>query len=157
MRKPHRRKDNYKRDSGGEVEVDDTEEAKSGWTKFSTDYMVMDDDSEDKADATLVMVNHEDGGVFAYAVPNKGILGESQWITRRMSKDIDNCGNSNSKLQIKSDQEPSIVVVQEEIRRLRTGRTICTNSPVGESECNGRAENAVKRVENKFRTIKANL
>ncbi len=79
--------------------------------------MVMDDGPGVKADATLVMVNHEDGSAFAYSVPSKGILGESQWITKRMSKDFDNCGNRNSKLQIKSDQEPSIVVVHEEIRR----------------------------------------
>ena len=124
--------------------MDDTEEAKGGCTKFSTGYMVMNDDSEDKAGATPVMANHEDGGAFAYSVPNKGIFGESQWTPRRMSKDIDKCGNSNSKLQIKLDQGPSIVVVQEEIRRVRSGRTICTNSPVGESECNGRAENNVK-------------
>ena len=40
---------------------------------------------------------------------------------------------------------------------MRTGTTICTNSPVGESECNGRAENVVRRVGVKFRTPKANL
>ena len=74
-----------------------------------------------------------------------------------MSKDIDNCGNRSSKLQIKSDQEPATVAVQEETRRSRTGHTICTNSLVGEPECNGRAENAVRRVEVKFRTLKADL
>ena len=49
------------------------------------------------------------------------------------------------------------MAVQEEIRRLRTGRTICTNSPVGESECKrASGTNVVKRVEIEFRTIKAN-
>ncbi len=31
------------------------------------------------------------------------------------------------------------------------------NSPVGESECNGRAENAVRRVEIKVRTLRSAL
>jgi hypothetical protein len=103
MRRPHRRKESCKRDADGNVEVPDTEEASHGWTKSSMDYMVMDDESESKANATMVLVNHEDGGVFAYATPNKGILGESQWLPKRMSKDIDNCGSNNFKLQIKSD------------------------------------------------------
>ena len=60
-------------------------------------------------------------------------------------------------VQIQSDQEPAIVNVQEEIRYLRKGRTICTNSPVGESESNGRAENAVKRVQVKFRALRSDL
>ena len=45
--------------------------------------------------------------------------------------------------------------MQEEIRELRRGRTIYVNSPVGESECNGRAENAIRRVEVKVRTLRS--
>ena len=74
-----------------------------------------------------------------------------------MAKDIDNCGNQNVVVQVQSDQEPAIVNVQEEIRVIRKGRTICTNSPVGESESNGRAENAVKRVQTKFRALRSDL
>ena len=38
---------------------------------------------------------------------------------------------------------------------MRRGKTICVNSPVGESECNGRAENAIRRVEVKVRTLRS--
>ena len=66
-------------------------------------------------------------------------------------------GNQNDVVQIQSDQEPAIVNVQEEIRPLRKGRTICTNSSVAESGSNGRAENAVKRVQGKFRALRFDL
>ena len=61
------------------------------------------------------------------------------------------------KIQIKNDQEPSIVAGQTEIQHLRRGRIICVNSPEGESECNGRAENAIRRVEAKTRTLRSAL
>ena len=72
-----------------------------------------------------------------------------------MANDIDNCGCKDILIQVRSDQDPSVVAVQEKIQEFRKGRTIPTNSPVGESECNGRAENAVGRVEAKTRTIRS--
>ena len=78
-------------------------------------------------------------------------------MPRRTAKDVDNCGTKTARIQIKSDQEPAIVNVQEEIREVRRGKTICTNSPVGESECNGRAENAVRQVQMKVRTFRADI
>ena len=60
-------------------------------------------------------------------------------------------------IQIKSDQEPAIAAVQEHIRLHRIGHATLTNSPVGQSECNGRAENAIRRVEEKTRTLMAQL
>ena len=55
---------------------------------------------------------------------------------------------------IKSDHENAIVALQHEVRRIRTAKTIPVNSPVGESESNGRVENAIKRVQDKVRTLK---
>jgi hypothetical protein len=135
--------------------VPDTETLETGQTKYSIDYMTMDSVDEGKAPASMVMVNHEDGGIFAYGTVGKGIQGDKYWLAKRIAKDIDNCGTKTAKIQIKPDQEPAIVNLQEEVRELRRGRTICTNSPVGESECNGRAENAVRQVQVKVRTFRA--
>ena len=135
--------------------VPDTEAPENGQTKYSMDYMTMDSINEEKAPATLVMVNHEDGGIFAYATLGKGIQGDKSWLPKRIAKDIDNCGTKEAKVQVKSDQEPGIVVVQEDVRMSRQGKTICINSPVGESECNGRAGNAVRQVQVKVRTFRA--
>ena len=119
--------------------------------------MVVNSEDGHKSSATMVMIKHEDGGIFSYATPHKDIQGDAHRLPTRMAKDIENCGNQNVVVQIQSDQEPAIVNVQEEIRTLRKGRTICTNSPVGESESNGRAENAVKRVQAKFRALRSDL
>ena len=58
---------------------------------------------------------------------------------------------------MKSDQEPSVGALQTEIQRLGHGRAICANSPIGKSECNGRAESAVRHVEVKTRTLRSAL
>ena len=100
------------------MNVPDTEPPREagGPVKYSIDYMRMDSHDQEKSRATMVMVNHEDGGIFAYATPGKGILGERRWLPRRMAKDIDNCGSGNVNfVQTKSDQEPAVVAVQEEI------------------------------------------
>ena len=115
----------------------------------------MNSAGEEKAPATMVVVNREDGGVFAYATTGKGIQGYKYWLPKRTEKDIDNCGTKGVQVQAKSDQEPAVVAVQEEIRHLRRGNTICVNSFVGESERNGRAENAIRRVEVKVRTLRS--
>lgn len=58
---------------------------------------------------------------------------------------------------IKSDQEHAIVALQHEVRRHRIGRTIPVNSPVGKSESNGRVEDAIRRVQDKVRTMKCQV
>jgi hypothetical protein len=158
QRDAHRSKsDKRKRTSFGEIKVPECETPEKGMSKFSIDYMKMEDDSENTCKSCVVMVNHEDGGIFSYPTPGKGIQGDAYWVAKRLAKDIDGCGGAEVKVQVKSDQELAIVVLQEEIKFLRKGRTMCVNSPVGESECNGRAENAVRRVQVKFRTIRAFL
>jgi len=141
----------------GDADVPDCEENKEGAAKFSIEYFKVLNSEDTSLPYSIVMVNHEDGGVFSYATPSKGIQGDAYWVPKRLANDIDNCGTQKVTVQIKSDQEPSIVNVQDEVRYLRKASTICTNSPVGESECNGRAGNAIRRVDAKDRTIRSDL
>ena len=53
--------------------VPDTETSENGQTTYIFDYMTMDSVDEEKAPATMVMVNHEDGDIFAYGAAGKGI------------------------------------------------------------------------------------
>ena len=94
----------------------------------------------------LVMVEHRHGRCWAYKVPNKGIHDKANWLSRRIIQDLDNNGLKDAKIQLKTDQEPAIVNLQTEIQELRSGRVIPTNSPVGESQCNGRVENTIRRI-----------
>ena len=88
---------------------------------------------------------------------NKTILGGTGWIQKRLAQDIDNAGHKEVKIVVKSDQETSMVALQHEIQRLREAKTIPVNSPVGESECNGRVENTIGRVQDKTRTLKSHI
>ena len=58
---------------------------------------------EESVPYSIVMVNHQDGGVFAYSTPCKGVQVDSNWVPERLAKDIDNCGTSDVSVQIKSD------------------------------------------------------
>lgn len=81
--------------------------------------MTMDSQADEtttgKAPATMVMVNHEGRGVFSYATTGKGIQGDRHWLAKRIAKDIDNCGTKEAKIQVKYDQEPPIIIPQQEI------------------------------------------
>ena len=105
--------------------------------------------------STLVMVDDESGRTWAYALKGKTILSGEGWMQRRNARDIDKAGHKDVNLRFKSDQEASIVALQQEVQRLRTGKFIPINSPVGEFDCNGRLENAIRRVQDKVRTLKA--
>lgn len=54
---------------------------------------------------------------------------------------------------MKSDQEPSMVILQVAIQEIKP-EVIPTNSSVGESESNGWAENAITRVQEKIRVLR---
>ena len=85
------------------------------------------------------------------SVARLAIPGEAEWVPNRIIKDLDNIGYKDIKIQIKSDQEPAMVAVQEYIRHHRSAPSIPINSPVAESECNGRVENSIRRVKEKIR------
>ena len=84
--------------------------------------------------------------MWSYALKDKSVLSGEGWIQRRIVRDIDNAGHKDVKLRFKSDQEASIVALQHEVQRLRSGRSIPVNSPVGESES-----------KDKVRTLKAQV
>ena len=61
-------------------------------------------------------------------------------------------------VRIKSDQEPAIVDVQGAVIAKRgNAPTTPVNSPVGDSQSNGRVENAIKKVRNMVKTILSSL
>ena len=74
-----------------------------------------------------------------------------------MVQDWDNNGFKDVKVQLKSDQEPAIVELQSAIQLARPGSVILVNSPVGESESNGRVENTIRRIQEKTRVLRHQL
>ena len=50
-----------------------------------------------------------------------------------------------------------MVALQHEVQRIRASKAVLVNSPVGESECNGRVEHAIRRVQDRVRTLKCHI
>ena len=102
----------------------------------------------------MVVTEHRHGRVWAHRVPNKAVHKEASWLPKRIIQVVDNIGLQNTRIITKSDQEPAIVDVQTNVQELRPNMMIPTNSPIGESESNGRAENSIRRVQEKVRTLR---
>ena len=106
---------------------------------------------------TLMAVDHTSGRVMSYALPDKSILTGDGCIQKRFSRDVDNVGHKDVKIMIQGDQEHCMVALQHEVQRIRTSKTVPVNSPVGESECNGRVGNAIRRVQDRVRKPKCQI
>jgi len=102
---------------------------------------------------TLVMRDVDRGVTFATTVPRKG---KDPFGVRRASRDITKVLGLK-RLILKCDQEPAILDLKEAIRLESGIEIIDEESMVGDSASNGAAENAVKRVQGKVRSIKSGL
>ena len=86
----------------------------------------------------------------AHVVPFKGAL--IDWLGEKLVQDFLRFGIRDTVIS-KSDQEPAIVDVLNEIARMRgEGRTIIEHSPVADSQANGFVERAIQIVEKILRT-----
>ena len=78
-------------------------------------------------------------------------------MPKRLVSDWDNVGMKGAIVQLKTDQGPAMVTLQAAIQEVRKREVIWIHSPVGESECNGRVENAIRRVQEKVRVSRHQL
>ena len=125
---------------------------------ISMDYMYLNEKTKGEQENTnnpphLIVVDHKHGRLWAHRMPNNGVWGKAEWVPRRILQDLSNNGMQNVKLHIKTDQEPAMVNVQTTLQELSPNRTIPMNNPVGESECNGRVESAIRRIQKKVWAI----
>ena len=100
----------------------------------------------------LVCQDSYSGGVRAHVVKCKGTGDE--WIVERTIKDIEEFGYGGCAVKLKCDQEPAIMDLQKSICNKRAAKTVPVNSPVGDSQSNGRVENAIRRVQAGIRSVK---
>lgn len=74
------------------------------------------------------MIDHKIGRVWAYGVPNRGMLEGAAWLPKRIVQNLDDCGCSDVRLQLKSDQEFAIATLQTKKKKIGPN-TIPINSP----------------------------
>ena len=85
--------------------VPDVEWEQDGVIKVSIDYMYLHERvgkyrNVEYNPPQLVMVNHNNGRVWAYRVPNKGVMDDAAWLPKRIVQDISNCGNETTPMQL---------------------------------------------------------
>ena len=107
-------------------------------------------------DTVLVSEDVATGGILAHLVLTKG--NGDPWMAGKIKDDIEVFGYGGAPVRIKSDQEPAIVDAQRAVIAMRgNAPTILVNSPAGDSQSNGRVENAIKTVRNMVKTILSSL
>ena len=105
----------------------------------------------------LVLKDAWHKSIWVYPVEGKGVTA-AEWLPSMVRKDMATSGLDNCMLVVKSDQEPAIRELQEEIARQRRAEgavgTIIENSKVGDSSSNGRTERAIQELGGMIRTLK---
>jgi hypothetical protein len=120
-----------------------------------------EDDEEEKETKTLTVLcacDRESGMTMATVVPRKGVTGS--YPAKRLYMFIKELGFDSSEvtLILRSDQEPAIQALVDDLRLLRTsGRTLVEMSPVGSSQSNGAIERHIQSIEGLSRTLKLSL
>ena len=108
----------------------------------------------------LILKDFRFKSIWAYPVEHKGTL-KTEWVVDAIIGDLVTCGLGNCRIVTKSDQEASIVNVQNEIVKARlkagAGATALENSRVGDSSSNGTVERAVQDFGGLVRTYRSAL
>ena len=91
-------------------------------------------------------------------VPSKEV---GDFTTNRTVAFLRECGNELAKITIKTDQEPAILAIAEDVIRFRAANgseeTISENSPTYSHQSNGIVERGVQSVEGMIRTLRSAL
>ena len=128
------------------------EDTSDGVGELHFDYCFLRNRVADDPAVTLVGVDKSTQGVLAHVVPGKGTAFD--WVAAQLDRDVRKWGY-HGRVVVKSDGEPAIVDLMKELAlRRKESPTVIERSKAHDSMSNGRAENAVRRVESLVRTMK---
>ena len=118
------------------------------------DYMFMESKGTESQVGMPILVakDGESKWVRASVVPRKG-----RWphACNRLEVMLDQLGHR--RMLIKSDQEPAITELKEDLKRVRDEEIIMEESPVEDSQSNGFIERAIQEVQGQIRATKSAL
>ena len=122
-----------------------------GLSEYSLDYCFPGDELGCKL-TVLVGRERVTGTYAATTVPMKGSMG--QFVNDKVMDMIDEVGDAKQTIIMKTDQEPSVETLIEDIVKEREdGRTVVEESPRESSGSNGVVERAVQSVEGHIRVV----
>ena len=114
---------------------------------------LVSDAQDAKLHSILVVKDRETKMIMGTVVPKK--CATHEFVAKRVAAFIDELGLSNCKVTIKTDQEPAIKNLVDDIKRARLGvETFHEHSPVGSSASNGVIERGVQTLEGQVRVLK---
>ena len=123
--------------------------------EYQTDYCFPGDEGGQKL-TILVVVERHSKMKKAVVVPSKCSTG--RYATRMVVDLIDECGDKDRTVIVKSDHEPAIKFLVDDVCMARTGaRTIVEQAPKGSKGSNGIVERAVESTQQNLRTLKSAL
>ena len=129
-----------------------------GLHELHFDYMFMGPENKPGETLTILVVKERRTKMLmSTAMPSKST---GQFITARVGAFIRELGIGHLDIVAKSDQEPSIKKLVEDVGRSRgagAGRWITEFSPVGSSASNGVVERGIQSVQGQIRTLKDGL
>ncbi|MDA8582760.1 hypothetical protein N9L68_00975 [bacterium] len=128
--------------------------------RIALDYhFISQADEAASSNPVLTMVDSSVGAVFARAAGQKGVGrdGEVEWLIASVVSELDAWGYRGQEVIIRCDQETSIESFRSAVAEVRVGKTLPESTPKGESQANGRVEEAGKRVREMVRTLKDQL
>ncbi len=131
--------------------------------KISMDYFFMSSkDEEAKENPLIVMMDEETGEKYARAVGHKGVgtAGERDWLVKDMDAEMKAWGHQggvSGHIIMKSDGEPAVVARRNAVAGYHGGRVSPEAPAKGESQSNGRVEEAGKTVREFARVLKEQI
>ena len=126
-----------------------------GVDEFHLDYCFPGDEFGFKL-TVLVGVERHTGMKLASVVPTKGAT--VMFAARRVVELMNECGNRDTNVIVRTDQEPAIKFLVADVLKLRTGaKTMVAEAPKRSSGSNGFVERAVQTCEGYIRSLKSQL
>ena len=123
--------------------------------EYHMDYCFPGDEGGQKL-TILVVVERRSKMKKAVVVPSKGSTG--RYAARLVIDLIEECGDKDRAIIVKSDQEPAIQFLVDDVCMSRTcAKTIVEQAPKGSKGSNGIVERAVQSTEQYLRTLKSAL
>ena len=140
---------------GKEMDHKKGEDEQGGIPEYHLDYCFPGDEHGERL-TVLVAIERHSKMKKAVVVPSKGSTGN--YAAKMVVELINECGDKDREVIIKTDQEPAIQFLVDDVCTNRTGaRTIKEVSPKYSKGSNGVVERAVQGVEQCLRTMKSSL
>jgi hypothetical protein len=136
---------------------EDREFARSGAPTISMDHCFLGSEADEGSaheNPYLIIFDNASEAIYAVAVASKSV---EEWIVEYVVRVIGELGYGGTRVAIKVDNAMELQDLRRQVSARRAAPTVPLNAPVRESKNNGAVENAVRRWQGQFRTVKSHV